>query len=105
MLKPKIWFWKTITLTAHADTGEYKVGKLLGVLWDSETDTFLFNVDEVERETNQTPVTKRQLLRITASIFDPLGFLSPFTVKLKILFQTLCVINTNWDEPLSGEAL
>ena len=94
-----------LVVSAHADTGEYKVGKLLGVLWDSETDTFLFNVYEVEREANQTPVTKRQLLRITASIFDPLGFLSPFTVKLKILFQTLCVNNTKWDEPLSGEAL
>ena len=55
-----------LVVSAHADTGEYKVGKLLGVLWDSETDTFLFNVDEVEREANQTPVTKRQLLRITA---------------------------------------
>ena len=94
-----------LVVSSHADTGEYMVGKLLGVLWDSETDTFLFNVDEVEREANQTPVTKRQLLRITSSIFDPLGFLSPFTVKLKILFQTLCVNNTNWDEPLSGEAL
>ena len=69
-----------LVVSAHADTGEYKVGNLLGVPWDSETDTFLFNVDELEREVNQTPVTKRQLLCITASIFDPLGLLSPFTV-------------------------
>ena len=94
-----------LVVSAHADTGEYKVGKLLGVLWDSKTDTFLFNVDEVEREANQTPVTKRQLLRITASIFDPLGFLSLFTVKLKTLFQILYINNTNWDKPLPGEAL
>ena len=73
------------------------------MLWDDKTDTFLFNVDELEREAKQTPVTKRQLLCIIASIFDRL---SSFTViKLKILFQALCISNTNWDEPLSGEAL
>lgn len=94
-----------LVVSAPTGTVECKVGKLLGVLWDGETDTFLFNVEELEREVNQTPVTKRQLLRITASIFDPLGFLSPFTIKLKILFQTLCINNNNWDEPLSGEAL
>ena len=70
------------------EPGEGKVGKLLGVLWDGETDTFLFNVNELKGEANQT---KRQLLCITASIFDPLGFLSPFTIKLKILFQVLCI--------------
>ena len=62
-------------------------------------------VNELEREANQAPVNKRQLLHIVASIFDPFGFLSHFTVKLKILFQALCINNTNWNEPLSGEYL
>ena len=87
------------------EPGESKVGKLLGVLWDDKTDAFLFNVDELIREANRIPITKRQLLRITASIFHPLGFLSPFTIRLKILFQILCINNINWDESLSGEAL
>ena len=68
-----------LVLSAHIDMGECsKVGILLGVLWDGKTDTFLFNVDELERKANQSPVTKGQLLCIIASIFDRL---SSFTVN------------------------
>ena len=31
-------------------------------------------------------VTKCSLLRITAKIIDPLGFLSPFVIQFKLLF-------------------
>ena len=34
-----------------------------------------------------------------------MGFLSPFTIGLKILFQELCVGKINWDETLQGELL
>ena len=88
-----------LVLSAHIDMGECKIGKLLGVLWNDKNK---LNVNELEREANQTPVTKRQLLCIIASIFDPL---SSFTVKLKVLLQTLCINDTNWDESLSKEAL
>ena len=94
-----------LDITSGKDTGEDRVGKLLGVLWDGDTDKFLFKVDELEKEVGQVSITKRQVLRIAASIFDPLGFLGPFTVRLKILFQMLCVNNNNWDEPLVGDAL
>ena len=50
-------------------------------------------------------VTKRSLLKVTARIFDPLGLISPFVVKLKILFQTLCAESVAWDEPLQDGAL
>ena len=50
------------------------------------------------------PANQRSLLRVTASIFDPLGFLSPFVVRLKLLFQTLCCKKVGWDEPLEGKS-
>ena len=34
---------------------------------------------------------------------DPLGFLSPFVIRLKILFQVLCSEKLDWDQPLRGE--
>ena len=40
------------------------------------------------------------MLRITAGIFDLLGFLSLFVINLKITFQRLCVNKSNWDDPL-----
>jgi len=46
------------------------------------------------------PHTKRSALKIMASLFDPLGILSPFTITLKLLFQSLCAGKANWDEPI-----
>ena len=37
---------------------------------------------------------------MTAAIFDPMGFLSPFVILLKVMFQTLCVNKSHWDDPL-----
>ena len=51
------------------------------------------------------PVTKRSVLRLSANVFDHIGLLSPFTVSMKILFQSLCIEKVNWDESLEGEAL
>ena len=46
------------------------------------------------------PLTKRSVLKLSAKIFDPLGFLSVFTINLKILFQVLCTNKVDWDEEL-----
>ena len=38
-------------------------------------------------------------------VVDPLGLLSPFTMKMKILFQILCNRSIDWDTPLFSEHL
>lgn len=48
-------------------------------------------------------VTKREILRDSAQIYDPLGLLAPVTVKAKILVQTLWKQKLDWDEPLDQE--
>ena len=40
---------------------------------------------------------------MTASLFDPLGILSPLTITLKMLFQVLCTSKANWDVSLHTE--
>ena len=42
---------------------------------------------------------------MTASIFDPLGTISPVIMQMKLLFQSLCSQNYGWDTPLSEEHL
>ena len=74
------------------------------MLWDGLTDAFAFR-NEVDLPCDGDTVTKRILLRIAASIFDPLGFLSPYVIKFKMIFQWLCVNRVEWDEPLSGDTL
>ena len=76
--------------------------KLLGVYWNNLSDEFTFKFDELMQLFHKLPKTKRSILRLTASLFDPLGFLSPFVITLKVMFQDLCNTRVNWDEPLSG---
>ena len=78
---------------------------MLGLDWDTGNDQLYFNLDEVTKYSCNLPPTKRSVLRLSAKIFDPLGFLSPFIVQLKILFQRLCVNKTNWDHPLQEHTL
>jgi hypothetical protein len=43
--------------------------------------------------------TKREILRETASVYDPFRFLSPVVLHAKLILQALCRISVNWDEP------
>ena len=79
--------------------------KVLGMNWDSAQDEFFFSFKEVIEYAHSLPPTKRSLLKLSAKLFDPLGFLTPFTVRYKILFQELCKQKVDWDEDLSGELL
>ena len=45
---------------------------------------------------------KRNVLKLVVKLFDPLGLLNLFTVKLK-MFQSPCKDKTSWDEELHGE--
>ena len=69
--------------------------KLLGVLWDSQSDELLVDLSELSSYANSLPMTKRSVLKVSAKIFDPLGLLSPFIVKLKLLFRELCSDSIN----------
>ena len=66
--------------------------KALGIKWDVVKDSFIFESLPFERE-----VTKRAILKIVASIFDPLGFVSPFVLTAKIFLQELWRMKLDWD--------
>ncbi|GFT20169.1 integrase catalytic domain-containing protein [Trichonephila clavipes] len=44
--------------------------------------------------------TKRFILQAVGKIFDPLGLISPFTVRMKCLLQDLWKEEIQWDDPL-----
>ena len=91
--------------TIGSGTNDEKTVKLLGVGWNCESDDLLFNLSDLIDFAKDLPVTKRSLLKLTAKIFDPLGMLSPFVVKMKSLFQVICQEKKDWDEPLCGDLL
>ena len=70
--------------------------KLLGVPWNKTTDkigvTFPCTSTEV--------VTKRTVLSEIASIYDPLGLVSPVSVSGKMIYRDTCDNNIPWDKEL-----
>ena len=43
-------------------------------------------------------------MSVIGQIYDPLGYLAPVTINLKILMQ-VCRMKLGWDQPLTGEPL
>ena len=56
---------------------EFPVMKTLGVVWIVQEDKFSFSVVPPPDE---LVLTKRNMLKKAASIYDPFGFLTPFVV-------------------------
>ena len=51
--------------------GSLPVERALGIYWDIDKDTFKFKINLTEK-----PITRRELLSIISSIYDPLGFVA-----------------------------
>lgn len=86
------------------DSGMTGTLKVLGLIWNSERDVLSLSVKKIIEDVKQLKkITKRSVLSIAATIFDPLGFVEPFTVKAKILMQTLWERKVTWDEELPAD--
>ena len=66
-------------------------------------DTLHFNFQHIDDKAKGLEATKRNVLSLLASLFDPLGMVSPVTVGIKVLFQGICNSKFDWDEVLTGE--
>lgn len=69
--------------------------RALGTQWDVEEDCFTFSITIKPHQT-----TRRGILSIVCSIYDPLGFLAPITLVAKQILQSLCKMKLTWDEQI-----
>ncbi|XP_058827942.1 uncharacterized protein LOC131687869 [Topomyia yanbarensis] len=88
---------------------EIATEKVLGMWWCTEADVFTFKVgwDRYDRdllEGHRRP-TKREVLRVLMTIFDPLGLIAPFLVYLKILLQEVWRSGIQWDDKVDDNIL
>ncbi|XP_064633630.1 uncharacterized protein LOC135491588 [Lineus longissimus] len=74
--------------------------KALGVLWKAEEDAFCYRLTPPAADLK---LTKRSLLRRIATIFDPLGLMSPYVIQGKIIMQDVWMCGVEWDEELPEE--
>ncbi|KAK3748900.1 hypothetical protein QZH41_002891 [Actinostola sp. cb2023] len=75
------------------------IERTLGLKWNTQTDSFRFSVNSHK----STDVTKRSVLSMVSTVFDPLGVLTPFLLPAKCLIQTLWQKGKGWDEPLDPD--
>lgn len=92
----------TLPIDQASGPGEQKV---LGVRWDVLHDQLVFDLSAVVETAMGLDPTKRNVISLIGKIYDPIGFLSPVTVKLKMLMQELCKSDLGWDQTLEGELL
>lgn len=70
----------------------------LGIQWSIKNDTFSFNISLKDQ-----PSTRRGILSVIASLYDPLGFVAPFTLSVKCILQELCHRGIGWDDLLPDD--
>ena len=76
----------------------------LGLKWNTEDDSFVWDVAEkLSRFLKTEPVTRRDLVSAVYSLFDPLGFIAPYMMKAKLLLQMLVRKGVGWDDPLGED--
>ena len=87
--------WRGNCIASSDEAGE----KTLGLIWDIETDCMSIAANfPVKFE----EWTRRSLLKLIAAIFDPLGYITPFTISGKILLQRSWTESSEWDTPFVG---
>ena len=84
----------------NLELSDLPVERALGVGWDVQDDAFMFAPTVMEGS-----ASKRTIVSMVTSIFDPCGFLTPFTFLAKCLIQDLWREKYDWDDVIHGHHL
>ena len=83
------------------DQIEERVTKVLGLVWNTNADELSISTKKLKLQ--QPATTKREVLTTLASLYDPLGMLTPFTINMKIFIQNLWEKGLDWDDKLDDK--
>ena len=77
--------------------------KVLGIKWNLSNDTLSISGNSTDK--SRCVSTKREVLHITACIFDPLDFFAPTDYKAKLFIKKLWSKRSGLDEKLDDGLL
>ena len=81
--------------------GEEEFTQVLGVKWSPDKDIFSFTINfpriDSRLISGEKKPTKREVLKLIMSVFDPLGLLAVMTIRGKILMQDIWRSGLDWD--------
>jgi hypothetical protein len=72
--------------------------RALGVYWHVEADRLGFKAQIMDK-----PLTKRGVLSMLSSVYDPLGMAGPFVLRAKLIMQDLCREKMGWDDSIKPQ--
>jgi len=78
------------------ENDELPVERALGVQWCTSSDEFKFRIQLTDK-----PCTRRGILSIISSVYDPMGFLAPLLLPVKLILRNLCKEKKGWDEEIN----
>ena len=79
--------------------------KVLGLSYRVQEDELVFDFSTfVEKVPEHNKLTKRVVLGLVSSVYDPLGLVSPVVVELKLAIQDLWKQSLGWDDILPAES-
>ncbi|XP_055928199.1 uncharacterized protein LOC129959405 [Argiope bruennichi] len=79
--------WKQANVDRRETSEELSVPlKILGLIWDNINDKFTIDIHQISKMKDSN-LSKRLILSICGMLFDPLGMITSFTVRMKLLLQ------------------
>jgi hypothetical protein len=81
------------------DQDKLPIERALGIQWSAESDKFCFKIAIIK----ERPSTRRGILSIMSSIYDPLGLLSPVILSAKFILQELYRLKLGWDGKITDK--
>lgn len=72
----------------------------LGLRWKTSSDTFNY---VIKNTSEPKTYTERIILSALASIYDPIGWLSPILVPFRWLYQEICATHCDWDSEIEED--
>ena len=81
------------------DKAKRKSRRILDQTWDPRTDKLMFAKPKLLYTGQQ--MTQRKVLSMPASLFDPVGLISPSAIKIRCILEKLIKDGRNWDQPVS----
>lgn len=58
----------------------------------------IFGLCDIFNPAVKTTFTKRNILSLAASLYDPISYIQPIIIRLKLLFQEICFMNVSLEE-------
>ena len=76
---------------------------MLGIEWDTINKYLSYSFEDLVESFKSVLPTKRSILGLIAKFYDPVSLIQPVILKLKLLFQEVCLTNVDWNYKITGQ--